>query len=60
MIRNFHVWKFDPSFSNEGTSYRRLEACVGFTEVVLADVEPEAVPSCGPALDADVGVDMVL
>jgi hypothetical protein len=33
--RYFHSWKFEPSFSSDGISYRRLEACA----VLLEDVE---------------------
>jgi hypothetical protein len=44
-MRYFHIWKFDPSFSSDGMSYRQLEACL--------PLEVEAVETEGKARDID-------
>ena len=57
MMRYFHIWKFDPSFSRDGISYNRLEPCATF---VVADALAEDIPHRDGAWEAEGVLDMVL
>lgn len=59
MRRYFHVWKFDPSFSREGMSYSRVEACLPYEAELVDTDEADGRSRLGLAWEMEVGFDIL-